>query len=210
MRTVILSLILASPIPCVISGCAKHVTAAAHTDPARTDPARTDPARTLTLDDYRQASRKLVLFLKNSERLTKFRESLPDGTDLVVFVSKIDINASEGQSDLAWRGRSFYNAMEEACAKEGMLFQQNLEPDVVGYDPTAQQLDHLDNDDRYGQTTDRATIGGAKKAALALRLEVDSMPTVRDGRAEYDYVLRVRVLDGKNKVLASETVTITK
>jgi hypothetical protein len=201
MRIAVLSFILTSPLVCAISGCASSSASGAHTD----------SARILTLDEYRQASRQLVLFLKNSDRLAKFRESQPDGTDLVVFLSKLEIDASEGQSDLAWRARSFYNAMNEACVKEGMLFRQNLDSDMVGYDPTAEQLDRQDSDDRYDQKTGTVTTGFKRKAVVNVQLVIEAQAEARNGRTEYAYVLRVRVFDGKTATdLASESFTITK
>ncbi len=201
MRIAILSLILFSSLVCAIPGCASSSASSAHTD----------PARTLTLNEYRLASRNLVLFLKNSDRLSDFRKSLPGSTDLVVFLSKLDVLASDGQADLVWSSRSFYNAMDEACIKEGLLFRQNLDSDMVGYDRTAEQLDRQDSDDRYNQKTGRVTTGGASKAVVNVQLVIESGAVPRNGRTEYEYVLRARVIDGETKTpLASESFPITK
>ena len=76
-------------------------------------------------------------------------------------------------------------------------FRQDSDPSLPNYVRNLGEFSDQDLDDRFDQSTGDVSVGGRRKAVLAMELEVERKQIPLSGtRSRYEYTIRVKVTDG--------------
>lgn len=169
-----------------------------------------DNAARISLGEYREAARQLAVDIVSSPKFRRFRDKELTANDEIVVMLNDYRNETDNKVFNSSM-RQLFTALEEALVENDMTFQQSLDRDLPNYSKAGERMARQDADDRYDQKTGTVTTGAAKKAVLALELEVQSSRTdIQSGGSMHEYALYARLTNAEQVTLISKSYPIAK
>lgn len=160
-----------------------------------------DAARQLDSATVEAAALAMVTSIQSSSRFAEYRlRAIDRGESGIVFLLN---DLRSGVADPSGRVEReilspLFNDISLFMLKMDVgEFRQDSDPSLPNYVRNLDEFSEQDLDDRFDQSTGDVSVGGRRKAVLAMELEVERKQIPLSGtRSRYEYTIRVKVTDG--------------